>query len=105
MLVPLSRCNGIGKRERRLACPRCADEERIGTPLQATAQKLIQLGVPARGIFADEVRVMLSGNQSREYSQPAGLDHEVMEAAAKLNAAHFQYAHPPPLSAIFDRQL
>ena len=59
----------------------------------------------ARQRIAAELALVLGRNQPRKDGHAAGLDDEVVIAAAKALAAIFDHPQPPPLGAIIGRQL
>ena len=83
VFVALGRCNGVGQRERRLADAGRADKQRIGPPLETSAEKLVELGIAARRVVSGELLVMLGGDETREDIEPAGLDREIVEASSR----------------------
>ena len=48
---------------------------------------------------------MFGGDQAGKDPQASRFDREIMEAAAKPDAAHFDHAKPPPLRAVIDGEL
>src|SRR3546814_11379125 len=85
--------------QRGLSDPRSADEKRVGSPLQATAEQFVDLGIAARRKLSLEFGVMLGSDEARENPEPAFGDAEVMIAAAKLDAPHLDHADAAALGA------
>ena len=105
MLAPLGGGDGIGQGKRRLADPGGSDQERVGAAFQASAEKLVELGVSAGREVADEGRVMLGRDQPRVDFEAALLDGEVVIASAELDSAHLHDPQSAALSAIIERNL
>ena len=73
--------------------------------MQAAAGEPVELRDAALRRLGVERPVVLGGHQARENLEPAGADHEVVEAAAERPAAHLEHAQAAALGAVFLRHV
>ncbi len=95
----------IGQRQRGLADPGRADQQRVGAAFQPATEHPVQHLVAGGGHLADEAGAMLGRDQARIDLQPALADDEVVVATAELDAAHLDDPQTPAFGAIVDGQL
>src|SRR3954469_14965486 len=105
MLTTGCRRDRIGQRERRLADTGGAQKKRTGAALEPSSQELVELRIAARRQLTDERGVMFPRDQPGAYPHPSRFNGEIVEAAAKSNAAHLDDAQPPALCSIIDGEL
>src|SRR3546814_10728084 len=72
--------------QRGLSDPRSADEKRVGSPLQATAEQFVDLGIAARRKLSLEFGVMLGSDEARENPEPAFGDDRSEEHTSELQS-------------------
>ena len=104
VFAALDRAGDEREREQRLACAGRPEDEHARPTLDAAAQQGVQLGRLARQHLAPERPAMLGRYEPREHPHAAGVDDEIVIAAAIALAAIFDHPQPPPLRAIFGRQ-
>ena len=104
-LAATRRPREIVEREQRFAGPGRADDQRARPGSDAAAEQLVEPGNPAVHDLARKSRAMIGGDQSGKHGDAAGLDVEVVVAAAKTLAAALDDAQPPPFAAVDRRQL
>src|SRR3954452_11540873 len=86
--------------EQRLAAAGRAGDQSAGAALEAAAEDGVQLGDAARHHLAAERLSVLGPGQAREHPHAAGLDREVVEAAAVACAAVLDDPEPAALGAV-----
>ena len=88
-----------------LPVPAGPEDQHARAALDAAAEQRVQLGRFGRQDLALERLAMLGRDQPREDPHAAGVDDEVVVAAAVALAAIFDDPQPAALGAIFGRQL
>jgi adenylosuccinate synthase len=74
--------------------------QRAGSALQAATQQHVQLGNAAGHDIVGEFALVFGRDQAWKHDQAAGIDNEIVIAAAESHAAELDHAETPPLGAI-----
>ena len=88
------------ERQQRFAGAGRAEDQVARAALEPAAEQAVESAIVDRHRLALEARAMLGRDQPREHAHAAGLDDEIVIAAAIAPAAIFEHAHAPPFGAV-----